>query len=364
MKSKTVALYDPYLDVLGGGERHILSILKVLTDEGYEPTIFWERDFTKEISGKLNLAFTKPLVFDKNIFSSSTNNLIQKMKTLSQHDILLYVTDGSYFFSPAKKTFIFSMVPDRKLYSMNFVNSLKTINSRFISNSQFTQRNLSKWGLKSDYLYPYIEDELVNLNILSLRKEKIMLSVGRFFTHLHAKRQDKMIETFIRMKKDIPEMKFYKLILAGGLKEEDKDYFGELQQLKGDDKSIILKPNVSHTELLELYKKSEIYWHFAGYDIDEEEHPEYTEHLGITPLEAQSAGCITFCYSAGGLKEIINDGENGYLFQSYDELKLKMEKYFRSEEDTLMMKNNAKAYIKKTFSYRVFAENVKKIIDK
>ena len=33
---KRAALYDPYLDILGGGEKHILSILKVLEDEGYE----------------------------------------------------------------------------------------------------------------------------------------------------------------------------------------------------------------------------------------------------------------------------------------------------------------------------------------
>ncbi|EKE14265.1 MAG: hypothetical protein ACD_12C00601G0004, partial [uncultured bacterium] len=35
-KSKRIALYDPYLSTLGGGEKHILSILDVFAEQGYE----------------------------------------------------------------------------------------------------------------------------------------------------------------------------------------------------------------------------------------------------------------------------------------------------------------------------------------
>ena len=38
---KRVALYDPYLDTMGGGEKHILQILKVLSEEGYEIDVLW-----------------------------------------------------------------------------------------------------------------------------------------------------------------------------------------------------------------------------------------------------------------------------------------------------------------------------------
>ncbi len=42
MKRKKAALYDPFLDVMGGGEKHILSILKVLEEKGFEIHIFLE----------------------------------------------------------------------------------------------------------------------------------------------------------------------------------------------------------------------------------------------------------------------------------------------------------------------------------
>jgi hypothetical protein len=44
--TKKAALYDPYLDVMGGGEKHILSILQVLEHEGYEANVFWDHDLT------------------------------------------------------------------------------------------------------------------------------------------------------------------------------------------------------------------------------------------------------------------------------------------------------------------------------
>src|SRR5690606_23070215 len=104
----------------------------------------------------------------------------------------------------------------------------------------------------------------------------------------------------------------YKLYLAGSVKDEDKKYFAELKALAESNNNIQFFPNVTFTELLELYKKSEYYWHFTGYEVDETNHPERTEHLGITPLEAMSQGCLTYAYRVGGPKEIIQDGETGF----------------------------------------------------
>src|SRR5690606_2667462 len=87
--------------------------------------------------------------------------------------------------------------------------------------------------------------------------------------------------------------------------------------------------NISYSEILAWYKRAEYYWHFAGYDIDQEEHPERTEHLGITPLEAMASGCLTFAYRAGGPSEIIQDNETGFLFRTQEELFEKM----KSAED-------------------------------
>ena len=57
MKRKRAALYNPYLDTLGGGEKYILSILKVLEDEGFALDIFWDENLQEDFKVKFNLSF-------------------------------------------------------------------------------------------------------------------------------------------------------------------------------------------------------------------------------------------------------------------------------------------------------------------
>lgn len=359
MKRKKIALYDPYLDVMGGGEKHILSILQAIQDNNCEINVFWNDNLNKSIKDILNLHFQPEIKFIPNIFKSS---FIKKTSTLIQCDMFFYVTDGSYFFSPARKNFIFCMVPNKKLYSNGLVNKLKTSNAKFISNSKFTQNCISKWGVKSEVIYPYIDQDYINFEIDDTKKEKFILSVGRFFKHLHTKRHDVIINTFKEMKKKNESLKDFKLILAGGLKQEDRDYLDTLKELIGNDTSISLKINIPHKELAELYKKSLIYWHFTGYEVDEQVNPELVEHLGITPLEAMATGCITFCYKAGGPKEIIKDGMNGFLFNSLDELESKTLEIIKDGDLKKKVQNSAKEFVKNNFSYSVFKERVNEVI--
>src|SRR3989338_3889478 len=111
---------------MGGGERHILSILQVLESEGYDVSIFWDTDLTKHIENTLNLPF-QSLTFVKNVFKTGLS--FERLKALQKYDMLFYVTDGSYFVSSAQKTYIFCMVPDKKLYNMNLANKAKTARS-------------------------------------------------------------------------------------------------------------------------------------------------------------------------------------------------------------------------------------------
>ncbi len=359
---KRAALYDPYLDILGGGEKHILSILKVLEDEGFEINIFWDRDLSTTIKEHLNVSFKNKVIFLPNLFRRK-GELLNKFRILKQFGIFFYVTDGSYFFSQAKKNFIFCMVPDKKLYKMSLLNKLKTFNFQFISNSNFTQSILLKNGVKSEVVYPFLENDYLRADINSLKKDKIILSVGRFFKHLHSKRQDIVINLFKKIKQKEPLLKDFKLILAGGLKEEDKPYLEELKRYIDSDPSISIKINPNYNQLFESYKESSIYWHFAGYGVDEEKYPEQTEHLGISPLEAMAMGDIVFGYKAGGLKEIIQDGENGFLFKTESELFEKMAKTLKDQALQLEIRNKAKAFVIKDFSYEVFTKRLLQVIE-
>jgi glycosyltransferase involved in cell wall biosynthesis len=253
------------------------------------------------------------------------------------------------------------MVPDKNLYQLNLINRLKLLNWKFIANSFFTYQWLKKWGINSCVITPYIDERLFKLN--GQKKEKIILSVGRFFSHLHSKKQDIIIKTFKKMKQKNSLFKNFKLILAGGLKEEDKGYFNYLQKIAANNQSIIFKPNISQKELHSLYQKTAFFWHFTGYGIDENQYPQKVEHLGITPLEAMAAGCLTFCYNAGGPKILLKDGQTGFLFNNQNELIKKMTDataHIKNQED---IKKNAYDFVLKNFSYKVFKERVKKLID-
>jgi len=356
-KTIKVALYNPYLDTLGGGEKHILSIINVLAEKKAEITIFWDKNLEKEIINRFNLSFIKNV----NWFTSLKNfSTIKKLKILSQFDYFFYVTDGSYFFSTAKKNFIFTMIPDKKLYQLNFLNRLKLLNYSFISNSSYTASWLNRWGVKSIVIPPFIEETFFTKK--GFKKEKIILSVGRFFPHLHSKNQEKIIETFRQLKKVNDSFKSYQLILAGGLKKEDENYFLKLKSSIKDDLSIVLKPNLSFSKLLQLYQSSTYFWHFTGFGIDEKKHPEQVEHFGIAPLEAAASLSLVFCHNSGGPKNIFKDGETGFLFNSQEEL---IKKIIYLEKNPLLkekIKIQSQKMVKKEYNYENFFKKINQIL--
>ncbi len=363
MKRKTVALYNPFLDTLGGGEKHILSILKVLDEADYEVTIFWNNDLQKEITRKFSLQYINKLRFHPNVFVDSEKkkkiNWLSKLKILRQFDLFFYVTDGSYFFSSAKRNYIFCMVPQRNLYNMNLINRLKTLNASFICNSHYTQSWLKRWQIPSQVIYPFISPEFINLSPKQLKQDSLILSVGRFFNQLHSKQHTKIINTFNKLKHANHLYKEFTLILAGGFKKEDIQYINDLRQLIGNRTDIKLIINPPFKELFSWYQRAQYYWHFSGYGINEKQAPQAVEHLGITPLEAMASGCLTFCYNAGGPKEIIENGKNGFLFNNDDELIDQMLKI----TNPVLIKQQAKTFVTNYFSYSVFKDRVTQIIN-
>ena len=352
-KNIKVGLYNPYLDVLGGGEKHILSIIDVFAEIGGEITIFWNKDLSQEIKNRFSIHYINKIKWFPSLTALGTLKTLRILKTF---DYFFYVTDGSYFFSTAKKNFVFCMVPDKKLYNLNLLNRLKLWNYKFISNSPYTTKWLTKWGLNPITIPPYIEDKLFTNN--KSKKEKIILSVGRFFSHLHKKNQEEIIETFKLLKLSNSLFKNYKLVLAGGLKEEDKKYFDKLKLIAKNDSSIIFKPNISLDELYKLYQLSTYFWHFTGLKVDEEKHPEKVEHFGIAPLEAMASGCITFCHNSGNPKEIIKDLETGILFNNEKDLLQKMDMLEKNDILRIKIIKNGQKFVKNNYNYQVFKKKI------
>ncbi len=347
LKNKKIALYTPYLDVLGGGEKHILSILEVFYQLGGKIYIFWNKNLNKELKKRFNFKFINNIYW-----------LPIKLKTpyyLKNFDYFFYVTDGSYFFSLAKKNYVFSMVPNKKLYQLNFVNKLKLLNYKFIANSQYTANWLKKWQIDSIVIEPYIEDIFFKNKE---KKEKIILSVGRFFPHLHHKNHLKIIEAFKKLIKINNAFKDYKLILIGGLKKEDYSYFNKLKNLIKNDKNIILKLNVPFKELIYNYQISTYYWHFTGYGVNENKNPEQVEHFGIAPLEAMASKSIVFCHNSGNPKLIIKNNFNGILFNNSDDLITQISNLEKNHLKKEKIKNHQYKFVKNNFYFNNFKSKI------
>lgn len=353
---KRAALYNPFLDVLGGGEKHILSIMNVLLKLGIEVNIFWDRNLNADFKNRFSLTGTSQYKYLPNIFNDSSP--IRSLNALRPFDYFFYVTNGSYFASAAKKNFVFAMVPDKKLYNLNLLNRLKLWNYRFISNSPYTTRWLNRFGIDPVTIPPFVDDVFLENN--NVKKEKIILSVGRFFPHLHSKNQEKIIEVFKRLKR-LDKFKDYKLVLAGGLKSQDQKYFDALKALSGD-KSIIFKPNVTFPALLDLYRNATYFWHFTGMGIDEEKHPEMVEHFGIAPLEAMASGCLVFCHNSGGPKEIMSDNKTGFLFDTTDQIIENMKRLESSPREREAIIKQGISMVKNGYNYQMFEKRVSEIL--
>ncbi len=149
-------------------------------------------------------------------------------------------------------------------------------------------------------------------------KRPMVLGVGRFFTGGHDKRHDLMIEAFRDLAARLPECELH---LAGTLPTEGefRAYYANLQQ-QADGLRVFFHPNASPQRLAALYAEASLYWHLAGYGVDEDREPHRCEHFGITVVEAMSAGCIPLVVNRGGPPATVQNGVTGYVFESLDEL--------------------------------------------
>src|SRR5690606_14699032 len=115
-------------------------------------------------------------------------------------------------------------------------------------------------------------------------KEKVILNVGRFTNTLQNKRQDVLIQAFKQMVDE--GLKGWKLVLVGNTAQKEANNL--VKDLKKEAKGypIEFHLDVDQETLASWYAKARIYWHAAGYDIDEDQEPEKVEHFGIVTAEA------------------------------------------------------------------------------
>jgi glycosyltransferase involved in cell wall biosynthesis len=86
------------------------------------------------------------------------------------------------------------------------------------------------------------------------------------------------------------------------------------------DYPIRVRPNAPGGELRELFEGAALFWHSMGYGVDAGREPGRMEHFGMVATEAMAAGCVPLLFNGGGLREIVEPGRSGFLWDTLDEL--------------------------------------------
>lgn len=319
-----IAFYSPYLPKhTGGGEKYLFDCAKILQEEGMEVfiAISGERsllatevsEIKKKYEDFLNYSLDGINFISSPLFTEA--NFLAKILWTAKFDVLYYQTDGSLFFSLAKKNILHIQVPLR-LNKSSLIEKLKLANWKIKNtNSEFTKKYIEKfWQTKIDFVHqPYVNaQEFSNTGNWQNQKENIILSVGRFFCQLHSKRQDILVDFFKDLVALDPQtLSTWKLVLLG--KKEDEEFAERVASLTQNLKIEIIH-DASRTDLLKLYGKASIYWHASGFEIDEEVEPEKVEHFGISTLEAMAAKALPIVINKGGQKEILGEGLSSCLW--------------------------------------------------
>ncbi|WP_328800987.1 glycosyltransferase family 4 protein [Paenibacillus sp. LX16] len=388
--SKKVLVLNPYYPTLGGGEKHMAYFCKFIESyyndveidilvhnynevnihSEYYPTI-------NELNNRfgIHLDRTKILKLDLKAPGSLIEHYKNKKvieEITSKYDLFLNFMFLSKHIGRAKRNLYSCMFPPQKFSFNKFPHNLvadwlnfrfKNSYNYFISNSKFTNHWLQHYwrtGKKNVTIYPpvFLENEINEIEFE--KKENIILSVGRFFVGAHNKKQDFLVDFFV---KNIHEFQGWELHIVGALSNNpvDIEYVAKIKE-KIQGYPIYLYINSDLSQVNNLYDRAKLFWHATGFNEESDRFPEKMEHFGITTVEAMSKGVVPIVINKGGQTEIVNQQRDGFLWNSEEELLEYTQELISNSEkrETIALNASKRA---KDFSVETFYEKNREIFD-
>ena len=338
------AIYNPYWDTLGGGERYTLSFAKVLSECGIAVDIECkDRDLLRKLEERFGIKI-------HNV------KIVESVKKGEGYDLCFWVSDGSIPLLHSRNNILHFQVPFKDVNGRTLINKMKLFRiKKVICNSKFTKNIIDKeFGINSEVVYPPCDVS----KIKPKRKENIILSVGRFSQLMQSKHQDILIDVFKKLcRKGLED---WKLVLAGG-SEVGSGEFLKILKSKSSGFPIEFVEGADYKTIVNLYGISKIFWSASGYGESEVKNPEKVEHFGISIVESMAGACVPLALNAGGYKEIINNSKDGFLWKDLKEL-VKITKRLVADNRLLRRVSKEAVIRSKAFSYEVFKANVEKIL--
>lgn len=337
----------------GGGLNYFLKTASTLKAIGYHVTC--------KIPASIDIQQIKENYevgeFKVEVMHNGGQSLFQQikfaLKEFMLYDVIIYHANQPPRINFIRRSFILCDFPVNKK-RLNFKDKIRLGFWKVVLvNSQYTQGWIKKyWDKNSKVLYPPVTEFLI-----TEKHPFQLLSVGRFHGGERSKRQDLIIDAFIRLS---DRTKYnWQLHLIGFV--QDKDFLQKLRN-KARGYNIRFHENISLAQKQRLLSTSSTYIHACGYGIDEDKNPELAEHFGISIVEAMAAGCIPFVIPKGGPGEIVEAGKDGFHWEELDQLVDKIElvtsnrRIFNSIRAETISKS-------KLFSQKAFENTLKKIID-
>ena len=354
-----IGIFTPYLDTLTGGEKYMLTLASCLSDS-HEVFIFWKKDQEEKIrnAAKSKLGIDLSIIeFHANIFSQDYS-FISRLIESRKYDLIIFLSDGSI-------PFLFTNLIIHFQFPVQWVDasSLKTKLKiprvkKIICNSFFTKKYIDeKFHVKGNVLYPPVD--IVKKK--KVKKENIIFHLGRFGLSAEGKnykKQDVMIQAFKQMVDN--GLLDWTFVIGVSIQEKDLEELAGLKTLaRGYPIEFLVNPKFD--ELWNRFNAARIYWHASGFGEDLKLFPERAEHFGISTVEAMGCGQVPVVINAGGQKEIITENEDGFLWNTIDELLEKTSLLIEDQTLLKKMSQNAEAKAKK-FNKKHFCDRLESLI--
>ncbi|MDP4010981.1 MAG: glycosyltransferase, partial [Candidatus Roizmanbacteria bacterium] len=213
----------------------------------------------------------------------------------------------------------------------------------FIANSEETKKRIKKFYRRdADVIYPPVDIPPRVIQTPSTRgknpetDDKFYITLSRL---THAKHIDVLIQA--------ANKSGFKLKIIGSGRDE-----AFLKSIAGP--TVEFLSHIPDEQFETVFKNAKAFL-FASVD----------EEFGIAPVEAMGYGVPVIAFASGGLKEIVQDGKNGYLYDELTDRALiqtinKFEKL--SKEQSESMRKEARKSAEK-YSFEVFKKKITSFIN-
>ena len=371
LRKPSLAIYDHAFHFIGGAQKYGLTVASALQDQ-YDITLIANHEVSQaDFLRWYNLDLSKcrikviklpyfegrnALHLDPALIPKEIKNPFHLISRESgNYDIFINNSMNEMVYPLSNISVLVCHFPERRPKTYFYADQY----TRVICNSRYTAEWIEKkWKLSPhSHIYPPVDMETKGGE---LPKKKIILSVARFEVE-GRKRQQEMIEAFLKINQKWPELvRGWKFILVGG-SNPNNPYLARLEKIisRNPGQNIELKVNIPVQDLKRLYQEATLFWHLCGL---KQEDPSEVEHFGMTTVEAMQNKMVPLVYDGGGLKEIVDHGVNGFRVRSTAELLKYSMKLFRDQH--LIQKLSASAQKKaQAYTRAKFEERVKTFFD-